>query len=188
MVSLISDQGYFTSLFGHTKHNIHNWEGGRKEDKQTWTRVSSKLKKGEVCNTFLAFSELSRACIQAKLPQGHQECWLILSRWPTRLLSPQVLATTLFCRLPWSVHFSWLVCSLPWPLLLYRLPPSLFCSGTFLPSFSSGLVGNLERKPFVWVSRQSRQRNLLTGLPTPTEMNATHRVTISIHRTLNPAH
>ena len=41
-------------------------------------------------------------------------------------------------------------------------------SRTFLPSSSSGLVGNLTHKPFVWVSRQNRQRNLL---------NAQHRVT-----------
>ena len=29
-VSLISDQGYFTFIYGHTKHN---WEGRRKEEK-----------------------------------------------------------------------------------------------------------------------------------------------------------
>ena len=36
-------------------------------------------------------------------------------------------------------------------------------SGTFLPSSSSGLVRNLARKPFMWVSRQNRRRNLLKG-------------------------
>ena len=41
VVSLISRQGYFTFLYKHTKHNIHNREGGRKENKQTRTRVSS---------------------------------------------------------------------------------------------------------------------------------------------------
>ena len=43
----------------------------RKENKQTRTWVSSKRKKGEVCDTFLAFCELSRACIRAKFPQSH---------------------------------------------------------------------------------------------------------------------
>ena len=93
VVSLISGQGYFTFLYGHTKHNIHNREGGGKENKQTRTWVSSKSKKEEVCDTFQASSELSRTCIRAKLPQSHQECWIILSRWPTWHLSPHVLFT-----------------------------------------------------------------------------------------------
>ena len=132
VVSLISDQRYFTFLYRHAKYNIHNRE---KRNKQTRTWISSKGKKGEVCNTFLAFCGLLHACIRAKFLQSHQECWLILSRWPTQPLSPQALAPALFCRLPCSVHFS-------------PLPP-LFCSGTFLPSPSSGLVRNLARKPFV---------------------------------------
>ena len=40
---------------------------------------------------------------------------------------------------------------------------SLDCSGTLLPSSSSSLVVNLAHKPFVWVSRQNRHMNLLTG-------------------------
>ena len=55
VVSLISCQRYFTFLYGHTKHNIHNREGGGKENKQTRTWVSSKRKKGEACDTFQAF-------------------------------------------------------------------------------------------------------------------------------------
>ena len=140
MVSLISGQRYFTFLYGHTKHNIYNREGGRKENKQTWTWVNSKHKKGEVCDTFLAFCELSRACIQTKFPQSHKECWLIFSCWPTQHLGPHILAV---------------VCSL---LLI-----ALFCFGTFLPLLSSSLVGNLAIKPFVWVLRQNRQRDPLTG-------------------------
>ena len=60
---------------------------------------------------------------------------------------PRHLSTGLFCPLLCSASFSWLA-----PIL--RL---------WLPSSSSGLVGNLARKPFVWVSHQNRQRNLLTG-------------------------
>ena len=73
VVSLVSGQGYFTFLYGHTKHNIHKREGRRKENKQTRILVSSKRKKGEVCDTFLAFCELSRVYIRAKFPQSHQE-------------------------------------------------------------------------------------------------------------------
>ena len=52
VVSLISSQGYFTFLYKHTKHNR---EGGRKENKQSQTWVSSKHKKGKVCDTCVAF-------------------------------------------------------------------------------------------------------------------------------------
>ena len=101
VVSLISGQGYFTFLYGHTKHNR---EEGRKENKQTQTWVSSKRKKGEVFDTFLAFCELSRACILTKLPQSHQECWLIFLCWLNRPESTvssncSLLPTVLFCRL-----------------------------------------------------------------------------------------
>ena len=57
VVSLISGQGYFIFLYRHTKHNIHNWKSGGKENKQTRSWVRSKHKKGEVCDTFLAFCE-----------------------------------------------------------------------------------------------------------------------------------
>ena len=150
MVSLISGQGYFIFLYGHTKHNINKREGRIKENKQTRIWVSSKHKKREVCDTFPAFCDLSRECIRAKLPQSHPECWLVLSRWPTRHLSPQVLALALFCRLPSSVHWSFSV------LVSSAL-------GTFIPSPSSGPMGYLACKPFVWVSHQNRQRSLLTG-------------------------
>ena len=75
------------------------------ENKQTQTWVSSQRKKVEVCDTFLAICELSWASILTKLPQSHQECWLMFSRWPTRLESTHPsshcspLPTALFCRL-----------------------------------------------------------------------------------------
>ena len=43
--------------------------------------------------------------------------------------------------------------------------PSLF-SRTSLPSSNSGFAGDLELKPFVWVSRQNRQRNRLPSAHT----------------------
>ena len=74
---------------------------------------------------------------------------------------PRLLPTALSYWLPWSVDC---------PVLL----TALFCSGTFLPSSSSGLVGNLARKPFVWVSRQNWQRDPLTGTHSLTH-NHTHK-------------
>ena len=171
MVSLISGQGYFT--FQNTTYTTE-----RVEEKKTQTRtwVNSKRKK-EAYDTFLAFCELSRACIRAKFPQSHKEHWLGLSRWPTRisvhrfllLLSSDdcpVLSTGLFCLL----------------LLLFCHPHPLSSSGTLLPSSSSDLVGNLTCKPFVRVSRQNKQRNLLTD--TYLHNECPHRITRDKHLNL----
>ena len=49
------------------------------------------------------------------------------------------------------------------PVLSCSLLSSSLDSGTFLPSSSSDLVGNLPRNPFVWVLRQNRLREPLTG-------------------------
>ena len=74
--------------------------------------------------------------------------------------SPQVLTLAVACTLLLTA----LSCSL--------LPTALVCSlfltdtGTFLPSSSSGLVGDLAHKPFVWLSRQNRQRDPLTSIHT----------------------
>ena len=48
--------------------------------------------------------------------------------------------------------------SVDWCLLC----PTLISWLTFLPLSSSGLVGDLARKPFVWASRQNRQRDPMT--------------------------
>ena len=86
--------------------------------------------------SFLCICEQSRACIRAKFPHSHQECWLTLvdpasgSTGPSSRLSltagfPQLLFTALSCWLLFSVY-----------LLLCRLGP-------WLPSSSSSLVGDL---------------------------------------------
>ena len=149
-------------------HNIHNREGGGKENKQTWTWVSSKRKKGEVCNTFVLLSVhlwASTSMYSNEIP-AKPPGTLTLSRWPTWPLGPQVLAvtctlllTSLFYWLPSSVLLSAFFCSVLWPCL---------------PYLSSGLVGNLARKPFVCVSRQNRQRGLLSGTYSHTHRNECH--------------
>ena len=80
-------------------------------------------------------------------------------------LSPQLLA----------VAFLLLIIVLPpstdWLILLTSLFCLLRCFPWDLPfSSSSGLVGNLARKPFGWVSRQNRQRESSDWhLPTPNQ-------------------
>ena len=107
--------------------------------------------------SFLFICELSRPRIRAKLPQSHQERRFTLSRWPTRPLGPQVLAVSHIWPSA-SPDFCRLLSTADCPVLVYFLP---FCSGTFLPSSSSVLVGNLACSPFVWASCQNRQRNPL---------------------------
>ena len=122
--------GVFHIFFGHTKHNKYNREGGRKEKKTNKHGLGLAPKKGEVCDTFLTFCKLSWACIRAKFPQSHQESWFILSRWPTRPLSPQALAPVFFYWLPCSASF------VDWFLLLSaffcRLLPSEILPSLFL--------------------------------------------------------
>ena len=78
-----------------------------------------------ILRSCLCICGLARACIRAKFPQSHQARWLILSRWPTRFISPQVLA----------VAFLWpsAIPNFCWLLSLADCPILLFCSGT-LPS------------------------------------------------------
>ena len=105
VVSHISSQGYFTFLYGHKKHNIHNREGGRKENKQTQTWISFKRKKREVCDTFLAFYELSQVCIQSEIltkGSGMLTHPFTLANPPSGSTDPSscsLLPTVVFCRL-----------------------------------------------------------------------------------------
>ena len=106
---------------------------------------------------------------------GHISGILCFCGWPERVLEQNSHTAT------WNADLSSRIC---WPglwvhrfqLLLQQLPlsncylsltvthSSLFTAlGPCLSSFSSSLVGNLARKPFVWVSRQNRQRHPLIG-------------------------
>ena len=159
VVFLISGQGYFTFLYQHTKYTTE-WMEEKNKQSRAW--VSSKHKRGEVCDTFVQLSVHLQAIAGVYLrktptkPQGMLTHLLTLVN--PAYVGQQVLATvslvsslsdshrltdilltTLSCRLPSSAPFCW-------------LSPSLF-SGTFLPSFYSGLVGGLVHKPPVCVSR-----------------------------------
>ena len=114
---------------------------------------------------FLCICGLSWARIRAKFPQSRQEFSLILSRWPTRPLGPQVLAPRLAV-----ISFWFLLTALSWWLL-----SSVHCPGPCFTSSPSGLVGNLTRKLFLWVSRQKQTKEYSDWhSPTPTEMNTTY--------------
>ena len=88
----------------------------------------------------------------------------------------QVLAVTFLTSVDWSplcpALISWLTLSLDCNLLFCRLSP-LDCPGNFFPLSSPGLMGGLARKPFVWDTRQNRQRDPLTG--TYTHRNECHK-------------
>ena len=53
VVFLISGQGYFTFLYRPTTYTTERVKEKKNKQSQAW--VSSKHKKGEVCDTFLAF-------------------------------------------------------------------------------------------------------------------------------------
>ena len=119
MVSLLSGQPYFTFLYKHTKHNIHNREGGRKENKPG-LRLAPNGRREKFLTllcSFLCICGLLRAFLRAKSSRSHQERWLILSRLATR---PEATAPALFTWLS-SVDCLLLFCSGPLPsLILFR--------------------------------------------------------------------
>ena len=92
--------------------------------------------------------------------------WAIASVYPSEIptQSPGTLTHPLALADPASESIgpnssrrSCLSLSITFPRLL------LTALGPCLPSSSSGLAGNLARKPFVWISRQNEQRNPLTN-------------------------
>ena len=144
-------------------------EEKRTKKKRAW--VSSKGKNGEVCDTFLAFCELSRVCIWPKFPKSHQELWLTLSRWPTRPLCPQVLAVTFFLL---TVGF---------PRLLLIAISCRLVSSVQLWDFSSLFLFrprniSLAQALCVGFAQKKKKESSDWYLPTPTETNATHRITM----------
>ena len=128
-------------------------ESGRKKDKQARTWVSPKRKKGEV----LALFWHSVAIVSVYSNE-------ILTQLPGTLTRPPALSDL-------ASGSTGPNSSLQQPPLSHRrlsltAANSSSVLGPCLSSSSSGLVRNLMHKPFVWVTRQNRQRNPLTGAQT----------------------
>ena len=130
-------------------------EWRKRTNKQTRTWVNSKRKKGEVYVTLLCSSPCNLQAIAGvyfarnfhKAPRNADsslDC-------PASIFSPPpsvdcvLLCTTISGRLFSSA-------------LLCQLALSVF-SGAFLPSTNSGLEGGIALRPFMCVSRQSKQRD-----------------------------
>ena len=128
MVFLISGQGYFTFLYQHTKYTT-DWVK-EKKNKQSLAWVSSKRKKGEVCDTFV-----HSVCLSANVsvyssetptkPLGMLTHFFTLVNpassqvFLDRQLPPisvdwSVLSTGLFCPLLLTDSFSWLLSLAYW--------------------------------------------------------------------------
>ena len=127
------------------------------------------------CAALSAFADYRGRVFSAKLPQSHQECrlitWLswfhLLSAslcWLCPSLDSYLKPTVLFCP-PLSTDPS-LSISLSLSLSLYVFPR------TFLLSSTSDFAGDLALRPFLWVSRQSRQRDSLTSAHSPIQRMA----------------
>ena len=120
--------GGFHMFYKYTTDITYITESGRKKNKQAWIWVvSPKRKKGQVLALFWhsVHPWLSRACIQTKFPHSYQERWIILSRWLTWLLGPQVPTPRFSRRLFLTVTFPWLsltpICWLHWELAFPRI-------------------------------------------------------------------
>ena len=119
VVSLISGQGYFTFLYGHTKHNIHNREGGRKENKQsrTWVVQAQEERSLWYFSSILwAITNVYSSETPTKSP-GMLTHLLTLANpasQSTGSSSCSLLPTAQFCRLFSSASFSWLPPSWFW--------------------------------------------------------------------------
>ena len=147
-------QGYHTFLYGHKKYNRGS-ERKRTNERTIWTSVSSKRKKGSFVTLHsLCICRLTLACILRETFTSYLECQLMFDRLPHCLwtlshadMSPLLsvvdcLSASLFANCPLWVP-------LPTHPLWVPLPTLLVSLGPHFP-LTSGLVGDLESKPFVW--------------------------------------
>ena len=140
---------------------------------RTW--VCSKRKKGEVFDTCVWF--YVHLAIASVYPSEIPTHPLTLADLTSEATGPN---SSLGIRLSLTV-------TIPRMSVDYLL--LLTTQGPCFPSSSSGLLGNLTHKPFVWVSRQNRQRNPLTGTqPHPQKRMHPHRVTLFDPDTISVLH
>ena len=107
---LISGQGYFTFHYQHTKYTTEMVEENKNKQSQAW--VSSKRKKGEVCDIFVHSVFLwTHANIYSHKPLAMLTYLLALvnsgsSKVFLDVSLPQLLSIGQFSRLVCSFHFS----------------------------------------------------------------------------------
>ena len=147
MVSFISGRGHFSLLYKYTRHNIHNREGGRKE-KQT-----PNARKEKFVTLSVVFLWPIASVYQSEIP----------TQPPGTLTRPLALADLVSKS---TVSNS----SLGSRLFLNVALPRLLLTAFFhwLPGELPSLVFFRSRwksrvQALLWVSRQNRQKNSLTG-------------------------
>ena len=127
--------------FTNIQDTTYTTERVEEKNKQARTWVKSKCKKGKVWSLSQHSMLLSVASVYSKIPTQLPRT----RTHPLALADPASGSTgpnsSFSSRLSLTVAF------------LRLLLPAL---GPCLSSSSSGLVGNFVRKPFVWISRQSR--------------------------------
>ena len=114
-----------------------------------------------VCDTLhsLSICRLSRACILRETStKATRNANSSLTVFPHCLLLLTILPLDYYLKLTVLLCCPLSTASLRPPFVIW---PSFF-PGTFLSSSTSGLARDLTVRPFVWVSRQSRQRDSLT--------------------------
>ena len=154
--------GYLTFHYGHKKYNRGSGRKRTKNKRTIWAWVNSK-KGSFVTLHSLCICRLTLACICAKLLQATRNANSSLTVFLTAsglYLTP----TALFC------------CPLSTAPL--RLPSPTHLSGflfQLLSSPTSGLVGDLEPKPFVWF-RAKTDKGIVCLADHP------HSVTIAVYR------
>ena len=152
---LISDQGHNTFLYGHTKHNREC--RGKEQTNKHGLGLAQSTERRSLCDTFVQLSVHLQAITGVYFAQNLHKATRNADSsldCPASILSQPPSAD---CVLLWTSISSRLFSS----SLLCQLTPSVF-PGTFLPSPTTGLA----HRPFVWVSRQNRQRDPLSGTNT----------------------
>ena len=142
---------FHISLGTHkTQHTQPRAQG--KENKQTRTWVISKRKQGEIFDTFVQLSVHMCAITSVHLRE-------IPTKPPETLTHHLTLANRASATQVLALAFLDLRLS-PISVDCPGLSTGIFCSGLglCLPSSSSCLVGDLVRKPFLWISNQNRKK------------------------------
>ena len=122
MVFLISDQGYFTFLYGYTKDNIHpgGWKKRRTNSHGLGLAPRARLEKSVILSLHYVLLWAKASAYSSEIPTKPLGmlialfCWLLYStssldcRFPPTFVDCLVLPTDSFSWLPPSADFCWL--------------------------------------------------------------------------------